>query len=113
MWGALVLLWCGGRAGHVDNWSHTACPVSPGSESRANGHEGFTGTWETLPVSNVKCRPEPGLPNSRLIRNSRPGLWGRTGDTTLVSPNEGNEVRREGRQGVAVPHSTVEPGEPT
>ena len=31
----------------------------------------------------------------------------------MVSPSEGNEVRRKGRQGVAAPHSTVEPGEPS
>ena len=29
----------------------------------------------------------------------------------MVSPSEGNEARREGRQGVAVPHSSVEAGE--
>jgi hypothetical protein len=29
----------------------------------------------------------------------------------MVSPNEGNEVRREGRQGVAAPQSSVEAGE--
>ena len=29
----------------------------------------------------------------------------------MVSPSEGNEVRRDGRQGVAVPHSSVEAGE--
>ena len=31
----------------------------------------------------------------------------------MVSPSEGNEVRRKGRQGVAASHSTVEPGEPS
>ena len=30
----------------------------------------------------------------------------------MVSPSEGNEVRRDGRQGVGASHSTVEPGEP-
>ena len=29
----------------------------------------------------------------------------------MVSPSEGNEVRRDGRQGVAAPHSSVEAGE--
>ena len=29
----------------------------------------------------------------------------------MVSPSEGNEVRRDGRQGVAVPQSRVEAGE--
>jgi hypothetical protein len=31
----------------------------------------------------------------------------------MVSPSEGNEVRRKGRQGVEVSHSTAEPGEPS
>jgi hypothetical protein len=31
----------------------------------------------------------------------------------MVSPNEGNEVRREGRTGVGASRSTVEPGELT
>ena len=31
----------------------------------------------------------------------------------MVSPSEGNEVRREGRQGVGASHTTVEPGEPS
>jgi hypothetical protein len=30
----------------------------------------------------------------------------------MVSPNEGNEVRRDEGQGVGASHSTVEPGEP-
>ena len=29
----------------------------------------------------------------------------------MVSPSEGNEVRRNGRQGVGAPHSSVEAGE--
>src|SRR6516225_1796158 len=31
---------------------------------------------------------------------------------TMVSPNEGNQMRREGRRGVAASRSTAEPGEP-
>ena len=31
----------------------------------------------------------------------------------MVSPSEGNEARRDGRQGVAAPHSRVEAGERT
>src|SRR3974377_2406323 len=52
--------------------------------------------------------------NSRLIHGSASGAeGGRTTDATMVSPSEGNEARRNGRQGVAAPHSTVEAGEPT
>ena len=31
----------------------------------------------------------------------------------MVSPSEGNEVRRDGRQGVGAPHTTDDAGEPT
>ncbi len=57
------------------------------------------------------CRPETRLTNSRMIRAPVPGRRGRTGDTTMVSPSEGNEARRDGRQGVAAPHNSVEAGE--
>jgi hypothetical protein len=59
------------------------------------------------------CRLETRLTNSRLIPSLVLGWWGRTRDETMVSPSEGNEVRREGRQGVGASHSTVEPGELT
>ena len=50
------------------------------------------------------CRLEPRLTNSRLIHSSLvPSWWGRTGDEPMVSPSEGNEARRDGRQGVAAP----------
>jgi len=59
-----------------------------------------------------ECRQEYRLTNSRLIPSLRPRLRGtKNGTTTMVSPSEGNEARREGRQGVAVPHSSVEAGE--
>jgi hypothetical protein len=52
------------------------------------------------------------LTNSRLIRSLRPRLAGTNKwDATLVSPSEGNEARRDGRQGVAASHSSVEAGE--
>jgi len=59
------------------------------------------------------CRPESRLTNSRLIHSSVPSWWGRTGDEPMVSPSEGNEVRRDGRRGVGASHSIVEAGEPS
>jgi len=59
------------------------------------------------------CRLESRLTNSRLIHSYVPSWWGRTGDEPTVSPNEGNEVRRDERQEVGASHSTVEPGELT
>ena len=53
-----------------------------------------------------------GTPTPRAHgRASRP--LGANQDARVVSPSEGNEVRRDGRQGVGAPHSTVEAGEPT
>ena len=79
----------------------------------ANDRTGFTGTWEILAVSLKKTGPgATGTANSGMIR--RPRVCGRTGTKrrrSKVSPSEGNEVRREGCQEVAVPHSSVEAGE--
>jgi hypothetical protein len=64
--------------------------------------------------SHRQCRRE--LPAYQLQEDPRPRVWGRRGrnaDAAMVSPNEGNEVRRDGRPEVAAPHSTVEPGEPS
>ena len=63
----------------------------------------------------VSIEMPAGDPAYQLQVDPRPrvlGRRGRTGDATMVSPSEGNEVRRKGRQGVAASHSTVEPGEP-
>jgi len=47
-----------------------------------------------------------------MIHGFRPSQWGRTKGETMVSPSEGNEARRNGRQEVGASRSTVEPGEP-
>src|SRR5271163_4245323 len=68
----------------------------PGSSSKATG-SGATGTT-----------------NSGMIRRLCDcGRTGTNGSRSEVSPSEGNEVRRDGYQGIAAPHSTVEPGEPS
>ena len=66
------------------------------------------------------CRLHRSLPAGatgyqlRAIRGPASAADGdETTDATVVSPSEGNEVRREGRQGVGAPHSTVEAGEPS
>ncbi len=71
------------------------------------------GTWETLsfPSSTAAGDTAYQLPIDPRLRVR--GRGGRTTDATMVSPSEGNEARRNGRQGVAAPHSTVEAGEPT
>jgi len=60
-----------------------------------------------------RCRLGHRLTNSRLIHSRVLGSWGRIKDDKKISQNEGNEVQRNGRQGVAAPHSTGEPGEPS
>jgi hypothetical protein len=70
-------------------------------------HEEVTGrrpiTWmdrgrtATTPGPPVRCLGPDG--------SEQPG-------TPTVPPNEGNEVRRDGRRLVGAPHSTVEPGRP-
>ena len=71
------------------------------------------GTWETLPLPSRKAAGDTAyqLPIDPRLRVR--GRGGRTTDATMVSPSEGNEARRNGRQGVAAPHSTVEAGEPS
>jgi hypothetical protein len=69
------------------------------------------GTWETLPFPSSKVAGDTAyqLQNDPRLRVRDRG--GRTTDAAMVSPSEGNEVRRNGRQGVGASRSTVEPGE--
>ncbi len=71
------------------------------------------GTWETLPFPLSQPAGDTGYQlqvDPRLRDRSR---GGRNSVAPVVSPSEGNEARRNGRQGVAAPQSTVEAGEPT
>jgi len=62
--------------------------------------------------SHRDCRLEARLTNSRSIPSLRPRPVGtKDGTRTMVSPNEGDEVRRDGRQGVGASHSSEEVGE--
>ncbi len=71
------------------------------------------GTWETLPFPSSKATGDIAYQLQVDPRSRVRGRWGQTTDVAMVSPSEGNEVRREGGQGVAASHSTVEAGEPT
>ena len=71
------------------------------------------GTWETLPLPSSKAAGDTAYQLQIDPRLRVRGRGGRTTDATMVSPSEGNEARRNGRQGVAASHSTVEPGEPS
>ena len=71
------------------------------------------GTWETLPFPSSKAAGDTAYQLQVDPRLRVRGRGGRTTDATMVSPSEGNEARRNGRQGVAASHSTGEPGEPS
>ena len=71
------------------------------------------GTWETLPFPSSTAAGDTAYQLQVDPRLRVRGRGGRTTDATMVSPSEGNEVRREGRQGVGAFHSTGEPGEPS
>ena len=71
------------------------------------------GTWETLSFPSSQAAGDTAYQLQIDPRLRVRGRGGRTTDATMVSPSEGNEARRNGRQGVAAPHSTVEAGEPT
>ena len=96
----------------TNSWSTQPAWSRRGRRNMANDHKGFPGTWETLssPSRIAGGRPAYQLqvdPQLRVL-----GWRGRTRDATMVSPSEGNEVRRDGRQGVGASRSTAEPGEP-
>src|SRR5271165_5263679 len=93
--------------------AYSACLVPPGSKNMANDQRVPSGTWETLSLPSSQAAGDTAyqLPIDPRLRVR--GRGGRTTDATMVSPSEGNEARRNGRQGVAAPHSTVEAGEPT
>jgi hypothetical protein len=100
----------GAAPGICDTWSH------PRARSRRGRR-----TWRMItrvprelgrPCRLHRgCRSETRLTNSRMIHGPVLSRWGRTRDTTMVSPSEGNEAKRAGRQGVAAPHSSAEAGE--
>ncbi len=69
------------------------------------------GTWETLSFPSSKAAGDTAYQLQIDPRLRVRGRGGRTTDATMVSPSEGNEVRRDGQQGVGASRSTVEPGE--
>jgi len=88
----------GRRAGHV----HIGVPQEPGKPCRLHvqGRNGATGTANPRPTAGA----------------ARSGGSGERPDTKnsvagVVPPSEGNEVRRDGRQGLGASRSTCEAGE--
>ncbi len=71
------------------------------------------GTWETLSFPSSQAAGDTAYQLQVDPRLRVRGRGGRTTDATMVSPSEGNEVRRDGLQGVGASHITDEPGEPS
>ena len=88
----------GRRAGHV----HTGVPQEPGNPCRLHDH-GRKG-------QPAKKAPGPPTPRGRAAGAAgRPDT--KCGFAVVVPPSEGNEARRDGRQGLGASHSTAEAGE--
>src|SRR5437763_15564896 len=88
-----------------------ACAVPPGSENRAEAHEGPPGTWEAPPAP-----PTTPARGDRITNPEAPGRAARPAGTKSdargVSPREGAEAGREGRRGAGAAHGTAARGVP-
>lgn len=75
-------------------------------------HGGHPGTWEALSSPPTNMGMGSPFRNLQAPEVRVPLPTERNTDDWAVSLSEGNEVMREGRQGVGAPHSTREAGEP-
>ena len=69
------------------------------------------GTWETLSSPSSKAAGDTAYQLQNDPRPRVPDRGGHSRDAAMVSPSEGNEVRRDGRQGVGALRSSREAGE--
>ncbi len=77
-------------------------------------HAGSPGTWETLSFPFFTSGVGGVGRNNLRAHGLASGPMGDTNTgARMVPPSEGNEARRNERQGVGVPRSTAEPGEPS
>src|SRR4051812_9313760 len=84
-------------AGVGEQGTSTRFPQEPGRPLRLRGR-----SRPEIPGDQLQARGR----RTRRPRERNPGAAG-------VPPNEGNEVRRDGRRGFGAPHSTCDAGEPT
>src|SRR5512144_1738551 len=91
--------WPGARdpAGVKEQDTFTRVPQEPGRPCRLRGK-----SRREVPGDQLQAR-------GRCTRRPRE----RNAGAVVVPPSEGNEARREGRQGVGAPHTTCDAGEPT
>jgi hypothetical protein len=71
---------------------------------------GSSATWEALSLHGQSPGEDTGLPTSGTCSRVSLYLY-RNRNATVVPPSEGNEVRRDGRQGFGAVRSTNEHGE--
>ena len=106
--GASVVDTYGGRV-DTPQWPGVFGPT--GVQEQGAGTRGALGNLRAPSVSTDMSGSGTGIPTPRPTAPRR--VAGSKEDARVVSPNEGNEVRREGRTGVGASRSTVEPGELT
>ena len=85
--------------------------VPPGSKSDGMHALGMSRNLGGPVVSIEECRYGSRLTKTQALVGRGPTARERRGSTTMVAPSEGNEVTREGRQGVGVLNSTDDVGE--
>ena len=97
--------------GHVDTpqWPGVFDPT--GVQEQGAGTRGLLGNLRDPSVSTDMPGSGTGITTPRPSALRRAA--GSEQDARVVSPNEGNEVRRKGRVGVGATRSTAEPGEPS
>ena len=98
---------------HCDRRNSLAGAVLSGSETRARSQKGSSGTCEILSFPTEQSRRRGGAePNPSRPRWPTSGKrWSEQGRARVVSPSEGNEVRRKGWQEVRTTHRTCDVGE--
>ena len=107
--GASVVDTSGGRV-DTPQWPGVFGPT--GVQEQGAGTRGALGNLRAPSVSTDMSGSGTGIPTPRSPRSRVPAAGSKQG-ARVVSPNEGNEVRREGRTGVGASRSTDEPGELT
>ena len=106
--GASVVDTSGGRV-DTPQWPGVLGPT--GVQEQGAGTRGALGNLRAPSVSTDMPGSGTGITTPRPSALRR--VAGSKQGARVVSPNEGNEVRRDGRTGVGASRSTVEPGELT
>jgi hypothetical protein len=104
--GASVVDRSGGRV-DAPQWPGVLGPA--GVREHGAGTRGLLGNLRAPSVSTDISGSGTGIPTPRPTTPRR--VAGSEQDARVVSPHEGDEVRREGRVGVGAPHSSDEAGE--